>query len=125
MTKSELNRYRQALLSMGKRLQGDFSGVASEALRSTGGAASGNLSNAPFHLADLSSDTMEHEVAVSLLENQGILLEQIAAALDRIGKGTFGICQECQQPIPGARLDALPYTSYCVTCAARVQAEHR
>jgi RNA polymerase-binding transcription factor DksA len=109
---------------MGKRIQGDFTGVAGEALRGTGGEPSGSLSNAPYHLADLSNDTMEHEVAIGLLENQGLILEQIAAALERIDAGTFGRCQECGQAIPAARLDTLPYTPYCVTCADRAQKSH-
>lgn len=123
MSKSELNRYRQRLLTMGKRIQGDFSAVADDALRRTGGEAAGNLSNAPFHLADLSNDTMEHEVAVGLLENQGQILEQISAALERIGAGGYGQCQECSKQIPDERLDAIPYTPYCVRCAAEIQAE--
>ncbi len=123
MTKTELNRFRQRLLAMGKRIQGDFSAVADDALRRTGGEASGNLSNAPYHLADLSNDTMEHEVAVGLLENQSQLLEQIAAALQRVDAGSYGECQECGKPIPSERLDAIPYTPYCVKCAAQVQAE--
>jgi DnaK suppressor protein len=122
MTKAELNRYRQRLLALGRRIQGDFDSVADEALRGTGGAPSGNLSNAPYHLADLSSDTMEHEVALGLLENQGGILEQISAALDRIDAGTFGRCVECGQHIPAERLDALPYTPHCVACASRLQA---
>src|SRR5438270_5442114 len=122
MTKAELNRYRQQLLTIGRRIQGDFKEVAGDALRRTGGEASGNLSNAPYHLADLSNDTMEHEVAVGLLENQSQLLEQIAAALDRIDAGTYGQCQECGKQIPAERLEAIPYTPYCVQCAAEMQA---
>ena len=121
MTSAERNRYRQRLLTMGRRIQADFNEVAGEALRGIGGEASGNLSNAPFHLADLSNDTFEHEVSVGLLENQGQLLEQISGALDRLDKETFGRCQECGQPIPAERLDAVPYTPHCVQCATRLQ----
>ena len=121
MTKTELNRYRQRLLAMGRRIQGDLAAVADGALRSTGGEAAGNLSNAPVHLADLSNDTMEHEVAVGLLENQSQILEQISAALERTGAGTYGQCQECGTPIPAERLEAIPYTPYCVHCAAEMQ----
>src|SRR6516165_9832587 len=100
MTKSQLAQYRQRLLAIGYRVQGDFSSTANEALRREGAEASGNLSNTPYHLADLSNDTIEHEVAVGLLENQGLLLEQISAALNRIDDGTFGRCLECGRPIP-------------------------
>jgi RNA polymerase-binding transcription factor DksA len=123
MTKAELKRFRQRLFAIGKRIQGDFSAVADDALRRTGGEAAGNLSNAPYHLADLSNDTIEHEVAVGLLENQGFILEQISSALQRIDNGTYGRCQECRTEIPVERLDAIPYTPHCVRCAAQLQAE--
>jgi RNA polymerase-binding transcription factor DksA len=125
MTKSQLAQYRQRLLAIGYRVQGDFSSTANEALRREGAEASGNLSNTPYHLADLSNDTIEHEVAVGLLENQGLLLEQISAALNRIDDGTFGRCLECGRPIPTERLEVLPYTPYCVECAGRLQAEQK
>jgi RNA polymerase-binding transcription factor DksA len=121
MTKAELKRFQQRLLTIGKRIQGDFSAVADDALRRTGGEAAGNLSNAPYHLADLSNDTIEHEVAVGLLENQGFILEQIASALQRVDNGTYGRCQECNTDIPVERLDAIPYTPHCVRCAADLQ----
>jgi RNA polymerase-binding transcription factor DksA len=123
MTKTELEHYRQLLLTLGRRLQGDVAGIASEALRQTGGEASGNLSNAPLHTADLGSDTFEQELALDFLENKDALLEHTAAALDRIVKGTFGRCRECGQEIPGERLQAVPYTPYCVACARQVQEE--
>jgi len=44
-------------------------------------------------------------------------LAQINRALARIEAGDYGICQECGQPIPEARLSALPFTDYCVACA--------
>jgi RNA polymerase-binding transcription factor DksA len=123
MTKMELEGYRQSLLVLGKRLGGDISGVAREALRRSGGEASGSLSNAPLHLADLGTDNFEQELAVSLVENSVQTLDQIAAALGRIDEGTYGRCQECGRQIPAKRLQALPYTPHCVDCARRIQAE--
>jgi DnaK suppressor protein len=122
MTKTELEKYRQTLLSLGKRLRGQVSDAAGEALRRTGADPSGNLSNVPNHPADLSNDTYEHEVAIGVLENEEQLLEQIVRALDRIDSGTYGRCQECGQDIATERLHAIPYTPYCVECARKVEA---
>ena len=69
--------------------------------------------------ADLGSDNFEQEVSLSLLENEGQLLERVSAALARIDQGTFGRCQECGRDISRERLDAVPYTPYCIQCAAR------
>ena len=51
----------------------------------------------------------------------GSLEDQLAAvqqALDRIDDGTYGLCQSCGQPIGEARLEAMPETRWCISCAA-------
>src|SRR5262249_26347854 len=121
MTKAELDTYRETLLALRRRLNADVSRRADEALRAMGGAASGSLSNAPLHMADLGTDNFEQEFTLSLLQNQEQALEEITEALERIRHGTFGLCEECKGPIPKARLQALPYTRHCVACARKLQ----
>jgi RNA polymerase-binding transcription factor DksA len=121
MTKTELRGYQRQLLTLGKRVKGHVSTLTHDALRKTGGEASGILSNTPIHLADLSSDSFEQEVALSLLENEQHQVEEIAAALDRIRCGTFGRCEECQKVIAKERLQALPYARLCINCARQGQ----
>jgi RNA polymerase-binding transcription factor DksA len=121
MTKADLDSYRELLVSLRSRLNGDVTHLADEALRSTGGEASGSLSNAPLHMADLGTDNFEQEFTLSLLQNQEQALDEIRDALGRIDSGTFGQCEECHQPIPKARLQALPYTRHCVECARKLQ----
>ncbi len=41
-------------------------------------------------------------------------LEQVQSALQRIENGTFGECIDCGRKIPEARLQAVPWTPYCV-----------
>lgn len=56
---------------------------------------------------------------MNLLENDERTLEAIAAALQRIDAGTFGRCEECGKEIARERLQAVPYTPWCMTCAAK------
>ena len=121
MTKADLDTYRDTLLSLRTRLSGDVSHLADEALRARGGEASGSLSNAPLHMADLGTDNFEQEFTLSLLQNQEQALDEIAEALERIRQGTFGRCEECHGPILKPRLQALPYTRHCVACARKLQ----
>jgi RNA polymerase-binding protein DksA len=121
MTKTQLEAYRQLLQTLRSRLKGDVSHLADEALRKAGGEASGSLSNTPIHMADLGSDNFEQEFTLSLLENGEQHLQEIGAALERIDQGRFGVCEDCAKPIPKARLDALPFTRYCVECARKQQ----
>lgn len=59
--------------------------------------------------------------ADEVLETMGLSgqqeLARIAAALDRIAKGTYGTCARCGGDIAAERLDLLPDTPFCATCA--------
>lgn len=121
MTVPQLHLYRNHLLDLATRFQGTYTRLRDEALRGNGGDAGGNLSNLPLHIADLATDSFEQTMALNLLENKGIMLDQAVEALDRIDNGTYGFCLECQREIPDERLQALPYTPYCVTCAQALQ----
>ncbi len=92
MNQAELQSFRQRLTGLRDRLRGDVSQLADESLRQSGGEASGNLSNTPYHLADLGTDNFEEEMTLGLLENQEQVLEEIRAALTRIDSGTYGRC---------------------------------
>lgn len=45
-------------------------------------------------------------------------LAQVAAALRRIDDGTYGLCEDCGDPIDQRRLLALPATPFCTACQA-------
>jgi DnaK suppressor protein len=119
MTHSDLDQFRQRLLTLGNSIKASFSTLQGEALRDTGGAASGGFSNAPLHLADLGSDNFQQGVNLSLLETEQERLDEISGALARIEDGSYGRCEECQQPIGRDRLEALPYARFCVECARK------
>jgi DnaK suppressor protein len=44
---------------------------------------------------------------------------EIDEALDRIKTGTYGRCVSCGHPIPGERLEAVPWAALCVPCSAK------
>jgi RNA polymerase-binding protein DksA len=48
-------------------------------------------------------------------------LDEIDRALVRLRDGTYGSCISCGRPIPRGRLDALPETVYCRSCAEEVE----
>jgi RNA polymerase-binding transcription factor DksA len=123
MNQAELDNFRRSLLALGNSIKANFSTFQGEAVRDTGGAASGSLFNAPLHLADLGTDNFQQEVNLSLLETEEQRLEEISEALKRLDQGSYGICAECQRPIDRDRLEALPYTRFCVECARRQEQE--
>jgi RNA polymerase-binding transcription factor DksA len=119
MKKNEMRPYKKILLELRARLRGDVSTLANAALSS--GSSTGELSNLPSHLADMGSDTYEQDNTLRLMDNEEEVLEQIEGALERIAQGVYGSCEECEGRIPKMRLNALPYTPYCVKCASKLE----
>ena len=62
------------------------------------------------------SMNVERERDLALSAQALASVEEIDVALERIDKGTYGVCERCGQPIPKERLKALPHASLCVRC---------
>lgn len=52
-------------------------------------------------------------------------LLQIEEALQRMNASSYGLCQDCDNPIPEKRLLANPYFQTCVFCAEEREAEEK
>ena len=66
-----------------------------------------------YDYAEVSSDSFKE----GIIANQQIKeLEEIEAALKRIDKGTYGICEMCDESIAIGRLRAKPFAKYCTPC---------
>ncbi|MEQ9618499.1 MAG: TraR/DksA family transcriptional regulator [Deltaproteobacteria bacterium] len=76
------------------------------------------------HAKDWEEQAIEREneeVVEALDESIRTELSQITVALDRVEKDEYGICSICDDPIPTGRLEALPYTDRCVSCASEME----
>ncbi len=63
---------------------------------------------------DLSVSDVEKDSAFDESTRQWSTLEQVRAALERMADGTYGKCIEDGEVIPPARLEAIPWTPYCL-----------
>lgn len=110
LTPTALTTYREKLLALKSRLQGDVEELAAEArppLAATAETYSESQDSPPAGAA----------MDLALLEHEKQLLAECDAALARIDGGTFGQCEDCRRPIPKRRLNVSPYTRHCVGCA--------
>lgn len=121
MKQEELDSFRDILLGLRARLRGDLDQMTDEALRRTQSETSGNLSNVPLHMADVGTENYDQEFTLGLIENEQSTLDQVQSALTRINSGTYGVCEECGEPIAKPRLQALPYTKHCIQCARKLE----
>jgi DnaK suppressor protein len=93
-------------------------------LRSATGG-DGELSHVDQHTADAGSELFEDERAQSMIERLEHELEAVERALKRVQDGTYGVSIESGEPIPDARLEAVPQAERTVEEQARFETQHR
>lgn len=69
---------------------------------------SGDLSTS----SDAGTDTFDRDFALSVVSSEQEALKEIEAAIDRIYKGTYGVCEITGEPISDERLEAVPFTRF-------------
>lgn len=80
--------------------------------------AAGNVANDDGiqDLADKAASTYSKELNFSLSDADRIILQQIEEAFERMNGGTFGVCINCGTTIGEKRLQAIPWTPFCIDC---------
>ena len=74
---------------------------------------------------DDASKSLDKEILFELSGNAHKTLDQIEAALRKIDKGIYGVCEYCRQPIPKKRIKALPFARYCINCQHNTESSHQ
>lgn len=117
MTPIQLNSFRQKLEALANRARTDASALLENSRAASGGNGGGELSNTPWHLGDMGTEAQLYDMNAVLLENEQHIASEAREALDRFDARTYGICDGCGHAIPLSRLEAIPYTRFCVACA--------
>lgn len=66
------------------------------------------------HPGDAGTELFERSKDLALVDHAEHRLEQMELALLRIESGEYGYCTVCDAPIPYQRLEAIPWTPYCI-----------
>ena len=74
---------------------------------------------------DLASEERDREINLILGDRDRDKLQAIEDALDRIEEGEYGLCEQCEEEIAQARLEALPFTRLCVACQEQLEKKAR
>ena len=115
LSKEQAKQFRQLLITERAKLASEIKSIAQDASTSPRDA-SGDLSGYTVHMADMAADTFERELSMNIVSSEQEILYQIDDALKRLDEGSFGICQQCSQPVTMSRLKAVPYASLCISC---------
>lgn len=116
MKKEDLQKFREVLSDLRKKLSQNVSNMQDGALRESGRNAN-ELSDMPMeHLADRASDNFTKDLLIGILQNSEAEIVDIDIALEKIENGTYGQCEECDGEIKIQRLKALPFARQCIEC---------
>jgi len=110
MEQAELDRYRTALNELRDDLRRQLSDLGANPDEDS---LEGDFD---FGFADSAQSTAERGKVLALVDRLRGQLREVGHALRRMDEGTYGICENCGKPIDPARLDALPYSTLCVSC---------
>jgi DnaK suppressor protein len=65
---------------------------------------------------DLASSEYMQSFTFRLRGRERVFLQKIEKALKKLDEGTFGVCEDCEEPISIKRLEARPETELCIRC---------
>ena len=104
MTKTEVNKYKTILEIKRRELEGN--------VRNREGIA---IEKTPDALDEV-QHASERELAIRNLDRESNLLRNVRGALRRIEDGSYGVCLHCDEDINIKRVNAVPWTPYCISC---------
>lgn len=90
-----------------------------ESVRSAMTQRSTNQAGRSSDSATWATETLHDEIQVALMDRQSRQVAEIEAALERLGRQEYGLCQDCEEFIGLARLQALPSAQRCTPCQSR------
>ncbi len=113
MDEKTLDKFKRLLLEQRKKLTGSYERLKNASSEEFGG-------DVP-DINDEASRTVNRRILLEIGDKNYEILNQVDEALGRIDSGTYGICDECEEPIPGKRLELLPYALHCVECKEKLE----
>ncbi|MCO4793557.1 MAG: TraR/DksA family transcriptional regulator [Bacteriovoracaceae bacterium] len=75
--------------------------------------------------ADIAASVINQQVTFGLRDRNLNKLRRIEEALYKVDQGTYGVCEECDEPIGSKRLERQPFATLCITHAEELERENR
>ncbi len=118
LTKTEMKKiFKPIILKEIEKLEAEIKNLSEDAL------SEDRTSVYSLHVADASGEIYEKEFSAGLLSKEYEMLSALRYALEKIERGTYGLCEACGQPIPKGRLKIMPAATLCVKCEELKQKE--
>jgi DnaK suppressor protein len=117
MKKAQIEAYKKKLLELKQEILNNAYTKDTEDLK----ISSDDLADE----ADIASSVINQQVTFGLRDRNFAKLRQIEEALYRVNEGTYGTCEECDEPISAKRLERQPFATLCITHAEELEREQR
>ncbi|HEK86386.1 MAG: TraR/DksA family transcriptional regulator [Candidatus Saccharicenans sp.] len=117
LSKKEKEEYRKLLLDKKKSIINKLSQFYNESKEIETDTA--------LDVVDKAETSYTKEFLLGLTDSERQLLTMIDQALQRLEKGEFGLCQICHKEIGKKRLQAVPWTPYCISCQEKKEGESK
>ncbi|MDR2512224.1 MAG: TraR/DksA C4-type zinc finger protein [Puniceicoccales bacterium] len=105
-------KYYRILVKMRNRLQQGLSLHTEDALKKSDKEGAGDLTGYGQHMADAGTEAFDRDFALNLVSTEQEALYEIAEAIERMKRGTYGVCEQTGKQIPASRLLAVPHTRF-------------
>lgn len=79
----------------------------------------------PLDPADAGSNLTEVDRITAILDAAQRQRAEVIDALDRLERGSYGMCVGCGRPVPEGRLEARPEAARCVACQSKLDRQRR
>jgi len=113
MNKKKLNLFRSQLESIRSELLGDVE----KSNQNIKESETGQMADISDHAARTYNRQLEGELG----EQEWQKLKQVDVAIEKISEGDYGVCTQCEDSIPEARLKVVPYTEFCTQCLSEIE----
>ena len=117
MNKTQIEAYKKKLLELKQQILNDSYTRDTEDLK----ISTDDLADE----ADIAASVINQQVSFGLRDRNFAKLRQIEDALYRVNSGTYGLCEECEEPIAEKRLERQPFATICITHAEELEREQR
>lgn len=118
---AEMITFRQQLVEEQARLEAELEEIESRTSRLDETERASEMSHYDDLPADLASETFEREKDLAIGESVHHLLLRVMSAIEKVDRGTYGLCDGCSKPIKKARLKAMPFATMCLDCQGRYE----
>jgi DnaK suppressor protein len=113
LDKKTIERFRKILLKEREKIIGDVKQM-DESSKEMG-------QDGIQDIGDEAATIYNKQILLTLNENERMRLRELDEALDRIENGTYGVCEECGEPIGLKRLEVRTVAKYCVPCLTKLE----